>query len=98
MKNLSIIILALMLFSSCKKEDLCKTGAFSFDIGDAREYCIEVKNHPEYKQCSTNTGKIELPKGVYYISVKRYYPNGSNITAYADSVEIESCKELKIVR
>jgi hypothetical protein len=97
MKNLIILIFFLIL-ASCKKENLCKTGAFSFDIGDTKEYCIEVRNHPEYKQCSTNTGKIELPKGVYYISVKRYYPNGSNITAYADSVEIESCKELKIVR
>jgi len=97
MKTLTTLLLILTL-ASCKKEDLCKTGAFSFDIGDDKEYCIEVKNYPEYKQCSTNTGKIELPKGLYYISVKRYYPNGSNITAYADSVEIESCKELKIVR
>jgi len=97
MKTL-ITLLLIFTLASCKKEDLCKTGAFSFDIGDAREYCIEVKNHPEYKQCSTNTGKIELPKGVYYISVSRFYPNGNKLTAYADSVEIESCKELKIVR
>ncbi len=97
MKILTTLLLIFTL-ASCKKEDLCKTGTFSFSIETNNEYCIEVKNHPEYKTCQLNKGSLDLPKGIYYISINQYYSNGSKFIRFADSVEIESCKEIRIVR